>query len=140
MYDRPGYWIGDSYLVVNMNVSWLRWALIWHLERMPDLFDLAEYVGVNKLQVEPYRRNHCADPVTWSRHVYFGADPNLSPMFSMERFYERCKHLPEFRQRVAKLQELYTEAYLMDRIVGNAKSPRELAETFGLLELIAQSQ
>ena len=21
-----------------MNVSWLRWALLWHLERMPDLF------------------------------------------------------------------------------------------------------
>ncbi|MFB2567017.1 glycosyltransferase [Rhizobium sp. IMFF44] len=137
MSDRPGYWIGDSYLVVNMNVSWLRWALIWHLERMPDLFDLAEYVGVNKQQIEPYRRNHCADPVTWARHVYFGADPNLPPMFSMERFYERCKHLPEFRQRIAQLQELYTEAYLMDRIVEDVKSPRELAESFGLLESIA---
>ena len=44
MADRPGYWIGDSYLVVNMNVSWMRWALIWHMERMPDLFDLAESV------------------------------------------------------------------------------------------------
>ena len=139
MSDRPGYWIGDSYLVVNMNVSWLRWALIWHLERMPDLFDLAEYMGVNKQQIEPYRRNHCADPVTWGRHVYFGADPNLAPMFSMERFYERCKHLPEFRQRVTQLQELYTEAYLMDRIVEDEKSPRELAERFGLLELILQS-
>lgn len=138
MYDRPGFWIGDSYLVVNMNVSWLRWALIWHLERMPDLFDLAESVGVRADQLEQYRQNHCADPVTWARHIYFGQDPELLPMFSMERFYERCKHIPQFQERIQSLQQLYTEAYLHGRVDAGAKTPRQLAEAFGLFEALAK--
>ena len=133
MADRPGYWIGDSYLVVNMNVSWLRWALIWHMERMPDLFDLAESVGVSPLKLEKYRRNHCADPATWAHHIYFGNDPMLQPMFSMERFYERCKGLPEFTKNLGALQALYTKAYLHGRVRPHEMTPKKLAEHFGLL-------
>ena len=53
--DRPAWWVGEPALVVNMNVSWLRWALLWHLERMPDLFEEAERRGVDPERLDVYR-------------------------------------------------------------------------------------
>ncbi|MFC0239695.1 glycosyltransferase [Rhodopseudomonas telluris] len=138
MINRPGYWIGDPYVIVNMNVSWLRWALIWHLERMPDLFDLAETQGVSAEQIAPYRANHSADTPTWSRHVYFGADAELAPMFSMARLLERCKHIPGFQQHLPDLFDVYSRAYLNDRVVVDDLSPWQMFEEFGLIEKIVR--
>jgi hypothetical protein len=35
MMDEPGQWIGEPQIVVNMNVSWLRYASTT-LERIPE--------------------------------------------------------------------------------------------------------
>ncbi|MGP9813738.1 glycosyltransferase [Rhodopseudomonas sp. NSM] len=138
MVNRPGYWIGDPYIIVNMNVSWLRWALIWHLERMPDLFDLAETQGVSSDQIAPYRANHSADTPTWARHVYFGADAELAPMFSMARLIERCKHIPRFQEQLPDLFDVYSRAYLNDRVVVDDLSPRQMFERFGFIDKIVR--
>jgi glycosyltransferase involved in cell wall biosynthesis len=138
MINRPGYWIGDPYVIVNMNVSWLRWALIWHLERMPDLFDLAEMQGVSAEQCATYRTSHSADTPTWARHVYFGADADLAPMFSMARLIERCKHIPRFQEQLPDLFDVYSRAYLNDRVVVDELSPRQMFEKFGVMDRIVR--
>ena len=95
--DRPAWWVGEPAVVVNMNVSWLRWALLWHLERMPDLFEEAERRGVDPERLDVYRLQHlveaehgCGRP-TSTRRTRSRAN------FSLARLLERCKHLPEFR-------------------------------------------
>ncbi len=45
--DRPGYWIGSHQIVVNMNVAWMRFALVWHMERLTEALDLAEAMGAD---------------------------------------------------------------------------------------------
>ncbi len=133
MVNRPGYWIADPYVIVNMNVSWRRWVLIWHMERMPDLFDLAERQGVNKAMLAPYRRNHCADVVNWARAVYYGQDAALPEMFSMGRLIERCKHIPEFQAQVEALRKVYEVAFVQGRVVGDQESPWKLFSGYDLL-------
>ena len=135
MINRPGYWIGDPYVIVNMNVSWRKWALIWHLERMPDLFDLAEKQGVDKNLIAPYRRNHCADVANWARSVYFGEDDELARLFSMERLLERCKHIPEFRAQLDALRQVYELAFIQHRVLVDQIPPWRLFQRFNLLNL-----
>lgn len=133
--NRPGYWLGDPYVIVNMNVSWRKWALIWHLERMPDLFDLAEKQGIDKGLLAPYRRNHCADAANWARTVYFGDDDLLASMFSMERLLERCKHIPEFQAQLGALRHVYELAFIQHRVVADQTPPWRLFQGFNLLSL-----
>ena len=133
--NRPGYWVGDPYVIVNMNVSWRKWVLIWHLERMPDLFDLAEKQGVNTDLLAPYRRNHCMDVANWARDVYFGEDDSLPELFSMQRLIERCKHIPEFQAQIDELRHIYDLAYLQNRVVADNKTPWELFQSFNLVNL-----
>jgi hypothetical protein len=105
---------------------------------MPDLFDLAELQGVSAKEVAPYRRNHSADTPTWARHVYFGADADLAPMFSMARLIERCKHIPRFQEQLPELFDVYSRAYLNDRVVVDELSPRQMFEKFGIIDKIVR--
>ncbi len=133
--NRPGYWIADPYIIVNMNVSWRRWALIWHLERMPDLFDLAEKQGVSKNALEKYRLTHCTDAANKVRDIYFGQDGALLPLFSMARLLERCKHIPEFKKWIPELYNIYNVAYIQGRVLADTLSPRQLFSFFNLIEI-----
>jgi glycosyltransferase involved in cell wall biosynthesis len=133
--NRPGYWVSDPYIIVNMNVSWKEWVLLWHLERMPDLFDLAEKQGVSKEMLAPFRRNHCADAVNWSRGVYFSENENLRLLFSMGRLLERCKHIPEFRKQIPALRNLYNIAYIQHLVAEDEWPPSKLFEYFNLLNI-----
>ena len=42
----PGWW------------CWLREMLLWHLERMPDLFDAAELAGIDPARVDWHHFEH----------------------------------------------------------------------------------
>ncbi len=131
--DKPCYWIGNPGVVVNMNVSWKEFVLLWHLERMPDLFDLAERKGVTSPNLDVYRLGHCANAANHARQIYFSASEEVRANFSMERLLERCKHLDEFRERqVPMLAELYREAWKAGR-VQSGPPPEDLFESFGLL-------
>jgi hypothetical protein len=67
--DRPAWWVGEPAVVVNMNVSWTRWVLLWHLERMPDLFDAAERAGVAPAALDRYRAVHANEAERWLRET-----------------------------------------------------------------------
>ena len=122
-----------------MNVSWKEFVLLWHLERMPDLFDLAERKGVTSPNLDVYRLGHCANAANHARQIYFSASQEVRANFSMERLLERCKHLDEFRERqVPMLAELYREAWKAGR-VQSGPPPEELFKSFGLLSKIPET-
>ena len=116
--DRPAWWVGEPAVVVNMNVSWLRWALLWHLERMPDLFEEAERRGVDPERLDVYRLKHLVEAEQWVRTAYFEAEDAIRTNFSLARLLERSKHLPEFRERhLEGVRRAYTEAWEAGRVV-----------------------
>jgi glycosyltransferase involved in cell wall biosynthesis len=131
--DRPAWWVGEPALVVNMNVSWLRWALLWHLERMPDLFELAERKGVDPESLDVYRMQHLAEAERWVRAVYFEAEDDIRTRFSMRRLLERTKHLPEFRRRhLAGVRRAYEQAHAAGRVALDPAPPADLFAAYGL--------
>ncbi|MDI3305730.1 MAG: glycosyltransferase [Acetobacteraceae bacterium] len=131
--DRPAWWVGQPAIVVNMNVSWLRWALLWHLERMPDLFEEAERAGIDPRALDRYRLNHLAEAERWVRMAYFEAEEAIRANFSMARLLERCKHLPEFRKHhLAGVRRAYAEAWQAGRVLVDPVPPEELFARYGL--------
>jgi len=131
--DRPAWWVGEPAMVVNMNVSWLRWVLLWHLERMPDLFEAAEAQGIDPARLDRYRLQHLTEAERWVRMTYFEADDTIRGHFSLARLLERCKHLPEFRERhLPGVKQAYADAFAAGRVLVDAVPPQELFARYGL--------
>jgi hypothetical protein len=130
--DRPAWWVGQPALVVNMNVSWLRWALLWHLERMPDLFDQAELSGIDSVRVDRQRAKHCWNAGEWTRAALMDAEDGIREGFSVARLIERCKHIEAFGPELPKLRDAYTEAWQAGRVVADCLAPSDLFALYGL--------
>ncbi|WP_250265836.1 glycosyltransferase [Rhodovastum atsumiense] len=139
--DRPAWWVGEPAVVVNMNVSWLRWALLWHLERMPDLFEEAERRGIDPARLDRYRLQHLVEAELWVRAAYFEAEDAIRVNFSLARLIERCKHLPEFRTRhLQGVCRAYAEAWAAGRVVADAMPPEQLFEAYGIAGLLRMGE
>lgn len=131
--DRPAWWVGEPAVVVNLNVSWLRWALLWHLERMPDLFEEAERQGISPVRLEPYRLKHLGEAELWIRTVYFDAEDAIARNFSLARLLERSKHLAEFREwHLPGVRRAYFDAWAAGRVLVDPIPPEELFARYGL--------
>jgi glycosyltransferase involved in cell wall biosynthesis len=111
LFDRPGYWIGDPCVVVNLNVSWMRYASLFILERFPELFDLMEEKGVPRNRMDVLRADHVRHVPRWFREIYLGTHREHLDGFSAERLVRRFGHLPEFRRRWPRLLRVYEKAY-----------------------------
>ncbi len=133
--DRPAWWVGEPALVVNMNVSWRRWVLLWHLERMPDLYEEAERHGIDPIALDRYRASHLRDAETLLRETYFAAEDTIRGQISMARLLERGKHLPGFRtEHLPGLRRAYTQAWHAGRVLADALPPDELFARYGFEE------
>ena len=129
--DRPAWWVGRPAMVVNMNVSWLRWALLWHLERMPDLFDAAELAGIDPVRVDRHRFKHCWNASEWARMALMEAEDPIREGFSVARLIERCKHIEAFAAQMPKIREVYAEAWAAGRVVADGLDPDVLFARYG---------
>lgn len=110
MMDEHGVWIGTPQVVVNMNVSWMRYAPLWILERIPELYDLAERRGVDPEDMDRWRRHTLPSVLHYFRTIY-GPDPEgNSVFFSPDRLVRRFLHLPEFSTYEGELLEIYEAA------------------------------
>lgn len=123
MMEELGVWIGSPQLVVNMNVSWLRYAPLWILERIPELYELAERKGVPADDMDRWRR-HTLPAVTHYFREIFENDPlNNAAYFEPSRLVRRFKHLSEFEAVVPTLVGIYENAHAVGHPV--AALPRE---------------
>jgi hypothetical protein len=118
-------------MVVNMNVSWLRWALLWHLERMPDLFDAAELAGIDPVRVDRHRAKHCWNAGEWARMALMQAEDAIREGFSVARLIERCKHMEVFSSEIPKLRATYSEAWAAGRVAADGLDPEALFARYG---------
>ncbi len=110
MYE-PGFWIGEPMVVVNMNVSWLRYAPLWILERIPEVYDFAEKQGVPKDQMDRWRSHTLPGVVNYFK-IIFEDDPlNNAEYFRPDRVIRRFKHLPEFAAVSKELRDIYSYAH-----------------------------
>lgn len=111
MMDELGVWIGEPQVVVNMNVSWLKYAPLWILERIPEVYEIAEKRGVSEEQIDLWR-THTLSGVVHYFKVIFEDDPlNNADYFKPDRLIRRFKHLPEFVTFYPELREIYSHAH-----------------------------
>lgn len=111
MMKEPAYWIGTPQVVVNLNVSWMKYAPLWILERIPEVYDLAERLGADPLSVDRWRKHTLPGVVHWFRSIYeHDAEGNMK-YFSPSRLITRMKHLDTFSRYANELQAIYESAY-----------------------------
>jgi glycosyltransferase involved in cell wall biosynthesis len=126
LFDRPGYWIGDPCVVVNMNVSWLRYASIYILERFPELFDLMEEKGVEAGRMDALRAKHVGNLPGWFRAIYLGSQRDNLSLFSAERLVRRFGHLPAFQSSWPQLRKVYRQAFRRGLVEDPSLTPDRL--------------
>lgn len=111
MMEEPGVWIGTPQLIVNMNVSWAKYAPLWILERIPEVYEVAEQKGVASEEIDRWRRHTLPGVEHYFREI-FSTDPlNNAAYFSASRLVRRFKHLPEFAEISSSLREIYSRAH-----------------------------
>ncbi len=133
MFHEPGYWIGEPCVVVNMNVSWLKYAPLWILDRLPELYALAEKQGANPKELDRWRIHNLKGALPLLQEIYFDDQADNRHYFSFERFVGRHQHLPEFRSQLQKYMKIYRKAYKQG-YVRNEDSPSEILNRYNLLE------
>lgn len=130
MFDEPGYWIGEPGLVVNMNVSWGKYATLWRLERLPEIYDLAEMKGALASRMDVWRENNLKDISYYFNEIYFNDKGENLPYFSFERFVLRHKHLDTFRKELPRIKTICQKAF--ERGCFGKLSPDEVFFKFDL--------
>lgn len=131
MMNEAGYWIGTPGLIVNMNVSWGKYASLWILERMPELYDLAELRGAIPGNVDCWRVHNLPGALHFLEQIYFADTENNIQHFSMGRFIARHKHLKEFRSNLRDFMKIYDKAFQQGHRYASEESSKLLAQ-FGL--------
>jgi glycosyltransferase involved in cell wall biosynthesis len=129
MFAETGYWIGRPWVVVNMNVSWMKYAPLWRLERLPELYELAEMRGAAPKGVDRWRVHNLQGASEYLHDIYFNDPEGNRLFFSFEGFIRRHKHLPEFRSELGELMQIYRQAYAQGL---GERPPTELLSRFDL--------
>lgn len=111
MMDEPGLWMGSPQIVVNLNVSWMKYAPLWILERVPEMYELAERRGVPQAEMDRWRLHTLPGVVHYFQDIYRQDPLGNAAYFSPERLVRRFKHLPEFAKALPVLKETYARAH-----------------------------
>lgn len=108
--ELPGYWINEPMITINMNVSWGQYAPLWILERVPEVYDLAEINGVPQDKVDRWRRHTMQMVPQFFEQLLVPECKAVGDSFDVVRFVRRSRHLPEFRAMVPELLAICAEA------------------------------
>lgn len=111
MMDKSGVWIGEPQIVVNLNVSWLKYAPLWILERIPEVYEKAELMGVSSEDIDRWRRHTLPGVEHYFKEIFEHDPLDNAKFFSPSRLVRRFKHLPEFHAIYPKLSEIYVRAH-----------------------------
>jgi len=127
MMDQPGCWIGQPQIVVNMNVSWSRYAPLWILERIPEIYDVAERRGAAPAEVDRWRRHTLRAVPRFLTEILENDAAENAAFFRADRLVRRFRHLPEFDDVRETLAGIYARAW--ER--GHPQAWRHPAALFG---------
>jgi FkbM family methyltransferase len=110
MMELSGYWINEPLITINMNVSWGKYAPLWVLERLPEVYDFAELNGVPQEQVDRWRQHTLQMTLSFLEILFESEFDSAFRSFDMERFVRRLRHLGKFRELYPKIEAIYAEA------------------------------
>jgi FkbM family methyltransferase len=111
MMNELGVWLGTPQVVVNMNVSWMKYAPLWILERIPEVYEEAERRGADSQFLDCWRCHTLPGLLHYFEEI-FDHDPlNNAQYFSASRLVRRFKHLSEFQQLRPQFQKIYARAH-----------------------------
>jgi glycosyltransferase involved in cell wall biosynthesis len=111
MMNEQAYWVGTPLVVVNLNVSWLQYASIWILERLPEAHDLAEKMGADPAQIDVCKINHVRHLEQALRQICQSDTMGNAHYFSIMRLVNRFKHLRQFKMKTPVLKDMYTRGH-----------------------------
>ncbi len=112
MMDLKGYWLGEPQLVVNLNVSWIRYAWRWILERFPEMHDLAIKNGSNRLKVDRWRAHHLPGIVHFLTEIYcLNEGGPVRVDFDISYLISQIKHLKEYQSYQSEIIKIYSDAF-----------------------------
>lgn len=107
--DRPAYWLGQPTILVNMNVSWGRYADLWILERFPEMYQKFEAAGVPSELIDHYRNRSIQGVEHYLRHALATNSDNLQQI-TMRRLLMTYRHLPTFQRILPSITKMIEEA------------------------------
>jgi FkbM family methyltransferase len=111
MIDEPACWVGSPVLVVNMNVSWMKYAPLWILERIPEVYDLAERLGADRLGIDRWRKHNLPGVVHFLKEIFENDTERNVEYFSMPRLLSRLKGLEGIEEFIESIRSIYRSAH-----------------------------
>jgi glycosyltransferase involved in cell wall biosynthesis len=95
--QEPGYWFGKNLITVNTNVSWLRYADLWVLDRFPEIYNRFESAGVPRNEVDKYRKRSI-DGVKF--HLEDSINKNSTNLINLQlqHLITGYRHLSDFKK------------------------------------------
>jgi glycosyltransferase involved in cell wall biosynthesis/SAM-dependent methyltransferase len=124
MMEEKGVWIGSPQVVVNMNVSWLKYAPLWILERIPEVYEQAELQGVRSEDIDRWRLHTLPGAMSYFQEIFAEDTEQNAKYFSVKRFIRRFKHLPEFKENLRKLEKIYAIAHKAGHVAASESEAR----------------
>jgi len=125
MMEAKGYWESEPLITVNLNVSWGRYAPLWILERVPEVYDFAELNGIPTKEVDPWRKHTLQNTLTFLEMVYTSENLEMYKQFNIIRFIRRYRHLSEFGKFLQQAEVIYENAFEQNNPLASIP-PKEL--------------
>ena len=129
MMDEFGVWIGTPQLVINMNVSWMKYASLWILERLPEAYEVAEQFGAPVDQVDCWRVKYLDSVVHYFEEIFYDEEADNAKYFRADRLVRRIKHLSEYDAVKGSLKHIYHRAHIEGHPAALASPEKVFAES-----------
>lgn len=110
MMDEPGVWIGTPQVIVNMNVSWMKYAPLWILERIPEVYETAMAKGAARRDIDRWRSHTLPGMVSYFKQILEHDPLDNAAFVSFPRVVRRFADLPGFATYEAELRDAYRKA------------------------------
>ena len=105
MFEEMGYWVGRPSVVVNMNVSWMKYAALWRLERLPELHELAEMRGAVPTEVDRWRVHNLHGASQYLKDIYLNDPEGNRTFFFFREIRQTAQTLTGIQSGIARVHE-----------------------------------
>jgi len=89
----------------------MRYAPLWILERLPEVFDLSEKLGADPDKIDRWRVHNIPGVVHFFEKILSDDPEGNAAYVSVPRLLNSFKHLPEFQEPAKTLKALYRKAH-----------------------------
>ena len=111
MMNEPAYWIHDPVITINLNVSWGHHTPIWLLERIPEVYDLAELNGAPQADVAYWREHTLKNSLNFLDIIQTPDENGRFQNFDFIRYVRRNAKNENFKKYIKDIQKSYSHAW-----------------------------